>query len=89
MEYYSAKKKKVNPAICTNTDLQGIMLNEVSQERNTNTVVTSLISHIYGILKNGKMILFIKQKLRHKCREQTYAYRVAKWGWGDELGDWD
>ena len=45
------KKKKVNPAICTNTDLQGIMLNEVSQERNTNTVVTSLISHIYGILK--------------------------------------
>ena len=27
------------------------MLNEVSQERNTNTVVTSLISHIYGILK--------------------------------------
>lgn len=50
MEYYSVKKK-VNPAICTNTDLHGIMLSEVSQERNTNTVMTSLISHIYGILK--------------------------------------
>ena len=33
------------------------------------------------------------QKLRHRCRKQTYGHqggKVAGWGgWCDELGDWD
>ena len=34
------------------------------------------------------------QKLRHRCREQTYGHQGGKvaggGGWGcDELGDWD
>ena len=33
------------------------------------------------------MILFVKQKQRHRLREQMYGYQGGK-GW-EELGDWD
>ena len=35
---------------------------------------------------------FAGQKLRHRCREQTYGHQGGKVGggwWCDELGDWD
>ena len=42
---------------------------------------------------------FAGQKLRHRCREQTYGHQAGKatgwvgwwwwWWWCDELGDWD
>ena len=41
-----------------------------------------------------QMNRFAGQKLRHKCRKQTYAHQGGKavggwlWWW-DELGDWD
>ena len=47
-----------------------------------------------------QMNMFAGQKLRHRCREQTYEHQVGKvagwlgkvagwWGWWwDELGDW-
>ena len=34
-----------------------------------------------------EMILFAKQKQRHRCIEQMYGYQEGKEGW-DELGDW-
>ena len=39
-----------------------------------------------------QMNRFAGQKLRHRCREQTYGLQGGKaaGGWGcDELGDWD
>ena len=33
---------------------------------------------------------FAGQKLRHRCREQTYRHHTGGWGWWcDELGYWD
>ena len=34
-------------------------------------------------IKMVKMIIFAKQKQRHRCREQMYGNQ------GDKLGDWD
>ena len=34
------------------------------------------------------MILFGKQKQRHKCEGKTYGHQQGKQRW-DELGDWD
>ena len=43
--------------------------------------------------KMVQMNRFAVQKLRHRCREQTYGHqggKVAGGGlWCDELGDWD
>ena len=41
-----------------------------------------------------QMNWFAGQKLRHRCREQTYGHQGGKttggWGcWCAELGDWD
>ena len=38
-----------------------------------------------------QMNQFAWQKLRHRCREQTYGQQGGKvaGGWCDELGDWD
>ena len=41
-----------------------------------------------------QMNWFAGQKLKHRCREETYGYQGGKaaggWGWGcDELGNWD
>ena len=37
--------------------------------------------------KMVEMILFAKQKHRHRCTEQMYGYQEGKEGW-DELGGW-
>ena len=44
--------------------------------------------------KMVRMNRFAGQKLRHRCREQTYGHQAGKaaagWGWWcDKLGDWD
>ena len=44
--------------------------------------------------KMVQMSWFAGQKLRHRCREQTYGHQGGKtaegWGWlCAELGDWD
>ena len=41
--------------------------------------------------KMVQMNRFAGQKLRHRCREQTYGHQGKKAGegWWDELGDWD
>ena len=41
--------------------------------------------------KMVQMNRFAGQKLRHRCREQTYGHKAGKagWGGGDELGDWN
>ena len=41
--------------------------------------------------KMVQMNRFAGQKLRHRCREQTYGPQGGKQGVGgwDELGDWD
>ena len=46
-----------------------------------------------------QMNRFAGQKLRHRCREQTYGHQAGKaavgrgwwwwWWWWDELRDWD
>ena len=38
-----------------------------------------------------QMNRFAGQKLRHRCREQTYGHQGGKavGGWCDELGNWD
>ena len=44
--------------------------------------------------KMVQMNWFAGQKLRHRCREQTYGHQRVKatggWGWWcDEWGNWD
>ena len=44
--------------------------------------------------KMVQMNRFVRQKLRHRCREETYGHQggdaTGGWGWWcDELGDWD
>ena len=45
-------------------------------------------------LENGTDEPVCREKLRHRCREQTYGHQGGKtvvgWGWWcAELGDWD
>ena len=55
------------------------------------------ISYINTYVEPRKMVQmnqFAGQKLRHRCREQTYGHQAGKaaggWGWWcDELGNWD
>ena len=35
-----------------------------------------------------QMNLFVKQKERHRCKEQAYGYQGGQGRW-DDLGDWD
>ena len=78
MEYYSAiEKNETMPFAATWTELEIIILSEVSQtEKNK----YHMISLICGILKKiTQMNLLTKQKQTHRLRKQTYGYRG---GWG-------
>ena len=92
MEYYSAiKKNEIGSFVETWMNLETVIQSEVSQKgKNKYRILT----HICGIRKMVQMNLFVGQKLRHRCREQTYGHqggkRLSGWGWWwDELGDWD
>ena len=66
--------------------LETVIQSEVSQkEKNKYCVLT----HICGTKKMVQMNQFAGQKLRHRCREQTYGHQAGKvagwWWWCDEL----
>ena len=90
MEYYSAiKRNEIESFVETWTDLETVIQSEVSQkEKNKYRILT----HVCG--KTVQMSRFAGEKLRHRCREQTYGHQGGKtavgWGWWcAELGDWD
>ena len=92
MEYYSAiKRNRIESFVETWMALETVIQSEVSQkEKNKYRIVT----HVCGNKKNVQKNQFAGQKLRHRCREQTYAHQGGKtavgWGWWcAELGDWD
>ena len=72
-------------------DLETVIQSEVSEkEKNKYRILTN----VCGTQKMVQMNQFAGQKLRHRCREQTYGHQGGKstvgWGWrGAELGDWD
>ena len=72
MEYYSAiKKNEILPFAATWMDLEGIMLNEISQ-RTTNT----LWYHLYVEYKKyNKLVHITEKKQTHSYREQTTGYQ--------------
>ena len=92
MEYYSAiKRNEIESFVETCMDLETVIQSEVSQkEKNKYRILT----HIVEPRKMVQMNQFAGQKLRHRCREQTYGHQEGKtavgWGWWcAELGDWD
>ena len=38
------------------------------------------ITYMWNLKKMIQANLFIKQKLTHKCRKQTYGYKGERWG---------
>ena len=91
MEYYSAiKRNKIVSFVEMWMDLETVIQSEVSQKEKNKY---SILMHICGTEQNGIDDQFAGQKLRHRCREQTYGHQGGKVvgrgrGW-DELGDWD
>ena len=76
MEYYSAiKKSERMPFAATWTDLEIIILSEVSQ---TEKDKHHMISLRRGISNVTQMSLFMKQKQAHRHRKQTYGYQMGK-----------
>ena len=92
MEYYSAiRRNEIELFVVRWTDLEPVIHSEVSQKEKNNYCI---LMHICGTLKNVQMNQFAAQKLRHRCREETYGHQGGKVAWGclwwcDELGDWD
>ena len=77
MEYYSAV---IMPFAATGTDLEMIVLSEVSQKEK---------DRYHMILLTIQTNLFTKQKQTHRLREQTYGYLGEGWEVRDRLGVWD
>ena len=85
MEYYSAiKKNEIMSFAATWTDLEIIILSEVSQ-RKTSTIWY----HLYVESKVWHKWTFLKKKQTHRCREETYGCQggvgVGE-GWSGNLG---
>ena len=72
-------------------DLETVIQSEVSQkEKNKYHILSMYVEP----RKTVQMSRFAGQKLRHRCREQTYGHQGGKtavgWGWWyAESGDWD
>ena len=65
--------------------LEPFIQSEVSRKENHQY---SILKHIYGIQKDGKMItLYARQQKRHRCLERTFGLcgRERRW---DDLGEW-
>ena len=41
----------------------------------------SMLTHIYGIYKEGNDDLYARQQKRHRCREQTFGLWRRRQGW--------
>ena len=69
-------------------DLETVIQSEVSQKEKNKYRILMLVEP----RKVVQMTRFAGQKLKHRCREQTYGHQGGKAmaGWlCDELGDWD
>ena len=87
METYSAiKKNDILPFVATWTDLENIILSEVSQPDKDKYHMISLTCRIFKIIQ---MNLYTKQKETRRHRKQTYGYQRGKGGGRDKLGVWD
>ena len=91
MEYYSAiKRNETESFVETWIDLETVIQNEVSQKENNKYHILMLYVEPRKMVQMNQ---FAGQKLRHRCREQTYGHQRGKatggWGWWCELGDWD
>ena len=75
-EYYSAiKKNEIMPFAAIWTDLEIIIISEVSQKEKDKY---HMISLIYGIYNMIQVNLSTKQKQTHRHRKQTYGYQRGK-----------
>ena len=49
--------------------------------------ISYINAYMWNLEKVVQMILFAKQKQRHRCREQTYGYQGGQLGGWDEFGN--
>ena len=70
MEYYSTIKKNAFELVLMRwMKLEPITQIEVSQKEKHQY---SILTHIYGIEKDGMMTLYVRKQKRHRCKEQTF-----------------
>ena len=85
MEYYSGiKKNKFESVLLRWMKLEPIIPSEVSQKEKHQY---SILTHIYGILKDGNYNPVCKAAKRHRCIEQSFGLCGRGRGW-DDLGEW-
>ena len=90
VEYYSAiKRKEIGSFVEMWMDLEETVIqSEVSQkEKNKYRILTHVEPR-----KMIQLNRFAGQKLRHRCREQTYGHqgeKVAGWGEGGGVVNWE
>ena len=70
-EYYSAiKNNSFESVLMRWMKLEPIIQSEVSQKEKYQY---SILTHIYGIYKDHKRILYVRQQKRHRCIEQSFG----------------
>ena len=85
MEYYPAIKKNTFESVLVRwMKLEPIVGSEVSQKEKHQY---SILTHIYGISKDGNDTLYARQQKRHRCIEQSFGLCGRGRGW-DDLGEW-
>ena len=60
--------------------LEPIIQSEINQKEKHQY---SVLTHTYGIYKDGNDILYARQQKRHKYKEQTFGLCGRRQGWGD------
>ena len=60
--------------------LEPIIQSEVSQKEKHQY---SILTHIYGIYKNGNNDPNVRQQKRHRYKEQTFGHCGRRQGWDD------
>ena len=74
----SQKKNEIMPFAATWMDLEIVILSKIHQTENYKY---HRMLFMHGILKNGKMNLFTKQKKSRRYRKQASGYwREVGWG---------
>ena len=83
MEYYSAIKRNIFESVLMRwMKLEPTIQSEVSQKDKHQY---SILTHIYGIQKDGTITLYARQQKRHRCIEQSFGLCGRGRGW-DDLG---